>query len=157
MGMALRMIRAMRMRLLLHFDGDGHKPAMPHPPLGDDVLGEMMNVTRSAAQQRDLHATCMIEMDPHGGHRQIMMLMMHVGQTLGELPHGVVININQRGDALAFIAVLSARLLHARAGQITNGLGPVVITAFADVTVQFRYEFIIERYGNPLHWVLLPL
>ena len=107
--MPLCAIIAVGVRLLLHFDRDGDKLAMPHPPLGDDLFGEMMDLVRSPTQQRNLHAARMIEVNLQGGDRQIVMMVMHVGKALGELPHGVIKDINKRRDAFAIVARVAAR------------------------------------------------
>lgn len=121
-GMPLCTIVAVGVRFLLHFDRDSHKPAMPYPPLGDDLFGEMMDLARPPTQHRDLHAACMIEMNLHGGDRQIVMMVMRVGKTLGELPHCVIVDIDQRGDAISIVASAAARLLHSSPGEVANSL-----------------------------------
>ena len=45
----------------------GHEAAMPHPPLGDDMLCEMIDLAGVSAQQRNFHAAGMVEMNLHGG------------------------------------------------------------------------------------------
>lgn len=155
-GMPLCTIVAVGVRFLLHFDRDGHKPAMPHPPLGDDMFGEMMNFARFSAQQRDLHAAGMVEMNLHGGDRQIVMLVMRLGKTIGELPHGAIVDIDERGDAIAVVAGAAARLLHAGTSEVTDSLRPVVIPAPLHIALKFRDELIVESDGHPLHRILSP-
>ncbi len=151
MRMPLRMILAMGVRFLLHLDRDSHEPAMPHAPLGDDMFGEMTNFARSPTQQRDFHAAGVVEMNLQGGDRKIMMIVMRVGETLGELPNGVVIDIDQRGDAIAGAARLNSGLLHAGAGEVANGLRPILIAAPGHEAVQFRDKLVVESDGDPLH------
>ena len=100
-GMFLCTVIAVGMRFLFHFDRDGHEAAMPHSPLGDDMFGEMMNFARFSAQQRDFHAAGMVEMNLHGGDRQIVMMVMRLGKTIRELPHGMIVDIYERRDAIA--------------------------------------------------------
>ena len=98
--MFLCTVIAVGMCFLFHFDRDGHEAAMPHSPLGDDMFGEMMNFARFSAQQRNFHAAGMVEMNLHGGDRQIVMMVMRLGKTIRELPHGMIVNIDERRDAL---------------------------------------------------------
>ena len=100
---------AMGVRFLLHFDRDGYKLAMPHAPFGDDPFGEMMDLVRPPAQQRDLHAARMIKVNRRAGDRQVVMMVMHVGKALGELPHGVIIDMNKRSDAVAIVTRVGTR------------------------------------------------
>ena len=66
-GMFLCTIIAVGVRFRLHFDRDGHEAAMPHSPLGDDMVCEMIDLAGVSAQQRNFHAAGMVEMNLHGG------------------------------------------------------------------------------------------
>src|SRR5262245_15681398 len=59
-----------------------HYPAVPYPALGDHVLGEMLDLVSLAAQDRDLHATVVVEMRVHRSERQFVVIVEGVGQPL---------------------------------------------------------------------------
>ena len=154
--MLSRMILAVGVRFLFHFDRDVHKLAMPYAPLGDDLLGKMIDLARPTAQQCDLHAARMVKMNLQSCNRQIMMVVMHVGKPLGEFPHSVIVDIDECGDAIAIVSRIAPRLPHSGARKVTNGFRPALITAQLHKAVQFCHEFIIKSHAYPLHWTFSP-
>src|SRR5215468_10292616 len=72
-----------------------------HASLGDDVLSQMFHVAARTLQRRHLHATVVVEMHMQRRQRDVVVAMKILHQAPGEVARGVVIDINQRGDAFA--------------------------------------------------------
>jgi hypothetical protein len=88
------------------------------------------------------------------------MMVMRLGKTTRELPHGMIVDIDERRDALGGAARAGMRLLHAGTSKVTNSLRSVVIITSLHIVLKFRDELIVERDRHPLHWTLpskLPL
>ena len=62
-----------RLRLLLRRGRDHHHAAVAHAALGDDVIGEMLDLAAGALQRRHLHAAVVVEMDVQRRQRQIVV------------------------------------------------------------------------------------
>ena len=65
MGVRVAMGRlfAVGVRLIGHLDRYQHHATVANAALGDHMLGAMLDVARSALEDRDLHAAFMIEMN----------------------------------------------------------------------------------------------
>ena len=88
-------------RLLCWHGRDHHHTTVAHATLGDDVVGEMPDVAAGALQRRHLHAAVVVEMDMQRRQRQIVVAVEILHQPLGEFARGVIVDIDQGGDALA--------------------------------------------------------
>ncbi len=116
-GIGVRFLAAVLMRLGSHIDGHDHKAPVANAPLGDHMLGEMPHIGVGATQYRHFKAGFVVEMDMQRRDGEIVMIVLGARQSLGERAHFVVVDIDQSGDAGAF-AIFRADLLQARAGQV---------------------------------------
>ena len=124
---------------------------MAHAALGDHVLGEMLHLVGLAAQDGHLHAAVMVEMGVHRGERQLVMVVEGVGQPLGELPRVVVVDIDQRGHAIALLVERLGRLPDAGAGEVADRLRAVLIAAGLDDAIELGHELVVDGDGHALH------
>ncbi len=89
------------LRLLVGGRRDHHDAAIAHAALGDDVVGKVPDLAAGALQRGHFHATVIIEMDVQRRQRQIVVAVEILHQPLRQVPGGVIVDIDQRGDALA--------------------------------------------------------
>ncbi len=104
----------MLVRLSLDIDGDDDELAVPHPALLDDVIPEVTDGRCCAAHQRDLHATGVVEIDAGRRHHQVVMIRSGLCQSLGQLTHVTVVDVDQSRDAGC------GRTAEARTSEIKN-------------------------------------
>src|SRR5258708_18891911 len=75
--------------------------AVAYAALGDDVIRECLHLGAPASEHSDLKTAVVIEMDMERCLRKAMMRVEILGQALGQLARGVVVDIAQGGDAIA--------------------------------------------------------
>ena len=63
----------------------------------------------------------------------------------------MIVDIKERGDALVIGGRALFRFDHARAHQVADCLGAVLIPAQGDHIVDRRQQFVVDRNGYPLH------
>ena len=63
----------------------------------------------------------------------------------------MVVDIDQRRDAVAGWSRVLRGLLHSGAGEVADRLGAILIAVFLDHAIQLRDEIIVERDGDALH------
>jgi hypothetical protein len=144
-------IAAMRVLLLLDFDRHHDDSAVTHAALRDNALGEMSNFVGSAAQQGHLHAAFMIEMDVHGGERQIVMLVERTRQAFRQLARLVVVDVDKSRDALSRAAGLLVGLPYSGAGEVADRLGSILMAARFYHAVDLGHELVVEGDRHTLH------
>ena len=87
----------------------------------------------------------------HGGDRQVMMVVVQVGQAVRQLALVVVIDIGERGQALAVAARLRALRLEALAQQVAQRLGTPGIALGRDEGVEPLQELRFDGDGDAVH------
>ena len=80
-----------------------------------------------------------------------MVVVEGVGQPLGQLPRVVVVDVNQRGDAVALLVERFRRLPDAGAGQVADRLRAVLVTAGRDDAVELQHELVVNGDSHALH------
>jgi hypothetical protein len=101
----------------------------------DQAVGNLLNVGAAAVQDNDLHAVVMVQVDMEGGDDLLVVLVLEVVESVGQLADVVVVNQGQsadhlglgRGDVLANQAI---------ADQVAEGFRPVGVTAAFDLPVK---------------------
>ena len=76
-----------------------HELAISHSPLGDDVIGQMLEVTGGTPQNRDLQAASCVQMDVKRRHRQVVVVVELVCQPVRQVAPGMVVHVDQRRHA----------------------------------------------------------
>jgi hypothetical protein len=137
--------------LLVCCGRDHHHATVAYAAFGDDVIGEMLDVAGGSFQRRHLHAAVVVEMNVQRRQRQIVVAMEVLHQALGQIARGVVVDIHQRRHALPRRHGVLRSLLQARAGQIANDFGPVLVAAILRGGVDFREQVVLDGDGDPLH------
>ena len=61
---------------MLHLECDHIQRTMAHATLGDQAFGKAANSRRFATQHHRLETVFVVEMGVHGGHCQIVMVML---------------------------------------------------------------------------------
>jgi len=77
--------------------------AVAYATLRDDVIRECLHLRAPASEHSHLKTTVMVEMDMERCLRKTMMRVEILGQALGQLARGVVVDIAQGGDAIAVV------------------------------------------------------
>jgi hypothetical protein len=82
-----------------------------------------------AFQRRHLHAAVVVEMHMQRRQRQIVVTVEILHQPLRQVACGVIVDIDQGGDALPRRSHVRGVLLQPGAREIADDLGPVLIAA----------------------------
>src|SRR6266705_4520302 len=80
-----------------------------------------------------------------------MVVVERVGQPLRQLTRVVVIDINQRGNAVAFLVERLRRLADAGAGEVSDRFRAVLVAAGRDDAVELQHELVVDSDGHALH------
>src|SRR6266581_106130 len=80
-----------------------------------------------------------------------MVVVKRVGQPLGQLTRVVVIDINQSGNAVAFLVERLRRLADAGAGEVSDCFRAVLVAAGRDDAVELQHELVVDSDGHALH------
>ena len=83
--------------------------------------------------------------------RQFVMIVEGLGQPLGQLACGVVVDVDQGGDAVALGVERLAGLADAGARQVADRLGAVLVAAGGDDAVELGHQLVIDGDGHALH------
>src|SRR5215469_6637811 len=79
------------------------------------------------------------------------MTMERANQPFGKVARRVIINVNHRGDAVAFGDGVLRGLQDPRSGQVSNGFRSVLIAPRLDDLIQIIHEIVVDRDSDALH------
>src|SRR6476469_8229086 len=79
------------------------------------------------------------------------MIVEGLGQPLRQLARGMVIDVDQGGDAVALGVKRLAGLADAGAGEVADRLGAVLVAAGGDDAVELGHQLVIDGDGHALH------
>lgn len=127
--------------------------AVPDAARRHDGIGETFHAPDVAAQDDDLQAVVVIHVHMHARQRQVVMVVLHRGDTAGEVGFMMVIDIAEGGDAVAFAALIQAGGLQFLAYQVAHRLRAIGIPARVYELVKLLTELVIERYGEAFHYI----
>ena len=116
--------------------------AVTHPPARNELIGEALDSGQRAAQDAGLQTMIVVEVDVQGGHRQVVMVMLGIGELAGQVAPVVVVDVGENADAIAFRILLGALMREKPPEQIAYGLG----TAFVSQPLPVA----LERFGKLL-------
>src|SRR4051812_50197233 len=85
------------------------------------------------------------------------MIVEGLGQPLRQLARGMVIDVDQGGDAVALGVKRLAGLADAGAGEVADRLGAVLVAAGGDDAVELGHQLVIDGDGHALHASLSPI
>lgn len=122
MGMRVGMGMGVRMIVLKTDVRDDFDPALLDPAHRQNLLRERLQFVRSPADDDDLQAVVVAQVDVHRRPDAVSQLVLHLGQFFGQVADVVVIDDGQGGDGIDTRANLGAH--HFGAGQIAKQFGP---------------------------------
>src|SRR4051795_2892040 len=79
------------------------------------------------------------------------MIVEGLGQPLRQLARGMVIDVDQGGDAVALGVKRLAGLADAGAGEVADRLGAVLVAAGGDDAIELGHQLVIDGDGHALH------
>lgn len=136
------------------FRRDHHHPSVTDAAFGDDVVGEVLDVPARSLHRRDFEAGRIIQMDVHGRNRDVVVLMRTLDQPVRQIARGMIVNIDQRSDAVVGACAFLPHLRQTVTREITDDLGAVLIAAFGCCSVDLFEQVVVEGDGDALHEVL---
>lgn len=133
--------------------GHGHQVQLPvdDAGLGDHRLGKGLHGRGGPAQDHGLDAVIVVQVGMGGGHRQLVVLVLHLRQAQGQLARVVLVQVAQRGHAGAIGPVAAAHRSQVVAQQVAKGLRAVVVAARAHQRVEGLGQLIVEGHRQALH------
>ena len=114
---------------------------MADTALGDDLVREIAHPLDRPFQHNRLDTLIMVQMRVHGGDRELMVGVLNIRQTFGELTFVMIIDIREIGHAGATGVVRLGTALQVRAQDIAHRLAAGGVSPLFD-------EF-IKRIGEP--------
>jgi hypothetical protein len=111
----------------------------------------MLHLAAAALERGDLHARIVVEMNMQRRQRQIVVAVKILHQPFRQIPRGVVVDIDQRRDALARWCGILGSLLQPGAGEIADDLGAVLVTARFRRRIDLGEQIVFDGDGDPLH------
>jgi hypothetical protein len=130
---------------------DRQQPAITHPSLGNYLVRDGLNISIAAFKDRYFQATVVIEMHMHRRQRHVVMLVKRVYQPIAQLAGGMVVNINQRSNAVVAAAHALYGLGQSGPRQVSDSLGAVLVSTCLDDSIDVRHEVIVDGDRNALH------
>src|SRR5262245_4350917 len=125
--------------------------AVAHTALGDHVLGEVLDRAGLALEHGHLHAAVVVEVDVERGQRQLVVVVERLGQPLGQLAGGVIVDVDHGRHAVALGVERFRRLADAGAGEVADGLGAILVAAGRDDAIELGHELVVDGDGHALH------
>src|SRR5437868_7085084 len=141
----------MRMPVRMLLDRHHHDMAVAYAALGDDAVGERLHLAAAPLQHRDLEAGIVVDMHMQRGLGEVVMLVIVVGQPLRQFAGGMVVDIAERGDAVAVARCGGAGVLKAAAQEIAKRLRAVGVAMLRNEPVDLGKQVVIDGDGQALH------
>ena len=79
--------------VVFELDRDEVEATVADLGLGHELVGERADLLGSAAQNQRLHAVVVIQMHMHGRQHDLVMLVLEIGEALGEIARMVIVDI----------------------------------------------------------------
>src|SRR6185295_7606359 len=80
-----------------------------------------------------------------------MVVVEGVGQPLRQLTRVVIVDVNQRGNAVPFLVKRFRRLADASASEVSDRFRAVLVAAGGDDAVKLQHELVVDGNGHALH------
>jgi hypothetical protein len=125
--------------------------AVTDAAFSNDIVGELPHVWGATLQHCNFHAMFMIEVNVKRCLRQIMSVVGRLYEPLGQIAGRMVINEDERADALATLPCVLCRLLNSRSGKVSDRLRSILVSPPFDDTVKVRHQVVVESDSNALH------
>lgn len=81
------------------FEWQDDQLAMLESALGDDMVREVPDLVGQPLEDRHLQAARVVEVDVKGRDRHVVVVVETVRESLGQLPPGVIVGVDERRDA----------------------------------------------------------
>src|SRR5579871_5182639 len=107
---------------------------------GEQFLAQMPHLGRRAAQHGHFQAMTLAQVYVQAGYDKVMMVMLLVDETCGQLAGMMIVDEREDGDALGGIALFTLGLLadEVIADQIADGFAARGVAARRDVVIKRR-------------------
>lgn len=139
------------MSLLPDFDRYHVQLAVPNAARGHDKVGKIFNTLNRTSQDDHFKAVIMIHVHMHAGQCKVVMIMLYRGNATGKVTFVVIVNVAERGDAMASTSFFQPGGLQLVAYQVAHRLRAICIAARAYKFVKLFGELVIQRYGETFH------
>lgn len=110
-----------RVRVAVRFRRDDLDAAVLHAACGEQAFRGALQVVGLAAEDDDLEAVVVIEVDVERGAHLLAERVLELGEALGEIADVMVVDDGERGDGIDRVTHL--RLAHLAANEVSEQLG----------------------------------
>ena len=118
---------------------------------GDDRFRKLAHRGGVAPKHRDFEAAVVIEMDVHRRDLMTVMVVVRIGQPLGQLARVVIEDVGEGRHAVPGDIAIDARPLEAKTREIAHRLRAIVIALAFHERGQLGREFVGHADRDPLH------
>ena len=136
-----------------HLHWDQVQMRVPDAALGGQRVRETAHRAGWTAQHRHFQTSVMVQMHVQTGDRQIMMIVVRLGQPARQVAGGVVVHIAQRGDAGRFGIVGALPVQHVP-HDVAQRLGSAGVAAPRHQPIDGVQQIVVDRNGDALHEIL---
>ena len=146
----------MMSRSQVSLDGNDVQLSVANPGFRDDGIGTLVHGADRPPKNGHLKAILVIEMDVHRRQHEVVVLVLGFREPPGQFALMMVVDVAETADAVRRGLPLQAVGFQAIGFQaipqdVPDGLRTVLIALAAAICVEIGQQFLIERYGEPLH------
>lgn len=138
------LVSAHRFMMVVRIDADEIYRTKAHPSFGPDSIGESANSLGWASENHGLERRGMIEDHVRRRNDKVVMLVLHVEQSLCQCTGSVIIDVRQIRDAMRPGHAFQPPRLDGLPDEISHGLGAALIALFLDDPIEQQADFRIE-------------
>jgi hypothetical protein len=125
--------------------------AVPNAARSHDKVGKIFNALNRASQDDYFETVIVIHVHMHAGQCNVVMIMLYRGNTAGKITFVVIVNVAERGDAMAPTSLFQPSGFQLVAYQVAHRLRAIRIASRAYKFVKLFRELIIQRYSETFH------
>jgi hypothetical protein len=155
MDMRVRMAASgfacVRVGLMIDFYGNRVEAPVAYAAFSDQVVGKVLHVAVAAPQNSDFNARVVIQVNVHCRQRDFVMLMERIDEAIGQSARRMVVDVDQRADAIAATTCVLRRLGEAAPRQIPDCLRAILVPARRDKPIYLGHEIVVDGDRNPVH------
>lgn len=118
--------------------------AVAHAATGDELIGKAANSTQRPAQDAGFQAVVVVKVHVQRGHREVVMIVLCVGQLTSKVPLVMIENIGQNAHAIAIGVFFGPLTGQESAQQVAYGFRAAAVTQPLPIALERLGKFLIE-------------
>jgi Ni2+-binding GTPase involved in maturation of urease and hydrogenase len=113
----------------------------------DEHIGDLLHSGSFAADDQNLEAMIMVEVDVQSGENVVVKIVLEIGELLTQQADVVVIDKSDSADNRA-VRMFRDRIDEFGADEVAERFGAVAIATAGDQTIEFAKQVGVDGYAN---------